>query len=185
MDVETRYFLIFQNILGTTKNFRNRRDLFQILLSSIFYKKSDTFSEIFLTWSFLTNDIFWKKNWLLCSDKCQVQKGGDVIACFFCTIKKKKKFKSSQADSWDPRPPPFIKGVEFSKFLQKRRGSGFSHKKGEVGKIGSILKTGVSFVFILTNSIQCYLFLSVWCVCVCFAYLHHFYQYFLCFTGII
>ena len=99
--------------------------------------------------------------------------------------KKKRNSKTVRLIVETPPPPPFIKGVEFSKFLQKRRSSGFSHKKGEVGKIGSILKAGVSLVFILTNSIQCYLFLSVWCVCVCFVYLHHFYQYFLCFTGII
>ena len=29
MHVETRYFLIFENILGTTTNFRNHRDYFQ------------------------------------------------------------------------------------------------------------------------------------------------------------
>ena len=80
--------------------------------------------------------------------------------------KKKRNSKTVRLIVETPPPPPFIKGVEFSKFLQKRRSSGFSHKKGEVGKIGSILKAGVSLVFILTNSIQCYLFLSVWCVCV-------------------
>ena len=45
MHVETRYFLIFQNVLGTTKNFGNQMDFFQVLLSTIFYKKVGTFIE--------------------------------------------------------------------------------------------------------------------------------------------
>ena len=52
--VENSYFLIFQNILGTTKNFQNRRDFFQVLLGTILYKRSGTFDETFLTWSSLT-----------------------------------------------------------------------------------------------------------------------------------
>ena len=68
--------------------------------------------------------------------------------------------------SW--HPPPFN---EFSKFSKKEgRGGGvsdFSHKKGGVGKIRFFLKKGgVSLIFILTSPFQCYLFLSVWCVCV-------------------
>ena len=47
-------------------------------------------------------------------------------------------------------------------------GSDFSsHKNGGVGKIGSlVLKKVVSIFFILTNTFQCYLSLSIWCVCV-------------------
>ena len=62
---------------------------FQILLSTIFYKKSGTFNETFLTWSSLTCNIFSKKSWFLFSDKSQVQKSGDVITCFFCAVKNK------------------------------------------------------------------------------------------------
>ena len=51
-----------------------------------FYIKSGTFSEVFLTWSSLTCNIFSKKSWFLCSDKSQVPKSGDVVACFYCDI---------------------------------------------------------------------------------------------------
>ena len=89
MHVENRYFFIFQNILETKKNFRNLLTFFQILLSTIFYKKSGTFNETFLNWSSLTCNIFSKKSWFLFSDKSQVQKSGDIITCFFCTVKNK------------------------------------------------------------------------------------------------
>ena len=50
-------------------------------------------------------------------------------------------------------------------------------------KKGGCFEKGVS----LNNLFNCYLSLSVWCVCVCVCvcvvYLHHFYQYYLCFTG--
>ena len=50
-------------------------------------------------------------------------------------------------------------------------GSDFSYKDGAVGKIdGVVLKKDVSLIFILTNSFQCYLSLSVWCVRVLFIY---------------
>ena len=61
----------------------------------------------------------------------------------------------------------------------------FSHKKGGVGKMGAGggggggVKKGL-LTFFHTNSFQCYLSLSVWCVC--FVYLHHSYQYYMCFT---
>ena len=51
------------------------------------------------------------------------------------------------------------------KFLKKTP-SDFPHKKGGFGKIGGVLKKGVSLMFIRTNPFQCYLSLSVWCVCV-------------------
>ena len=44
VNVETSYFFIFQNIVGIIKNFRNRMDFFQVLLSTIFYKNSGTFN---------------------------------------------------------------------------------------------------------------------------------------------
>ena len=50
---------------------------------------------------------------------------------------------------------------------KKMGGSDFFHKNGRVGKIGGVvLKRWVSLLFILTNPFQCYLSLSVWCVCV-------------------
>ena len=33
-----------------------------------------------------------------------------------------------------------------------------------------------------SNPFQCYLSLSDWCACMCFVYLHYFYQYILCIT---
>lgn len=36
-------------------------------------------------------------------------------------------------------------------------------------------------IYFYTNTFQCYLFLSVWCLC--FVYFHHFCQYYLSFTG--
>ena len=47
---------------------------FQVLLSTIFYKKSGTFNEIFLIWSSLTCNTFLKKSWFLCSDKSHIAK---------------------------------------------------------------------------------------------------------------
>ena len=89
MHVENRYFFIFQNILELKRIFEIVVSFFQILLSTIFYKKSGTFNETFLTWSSLTCNIFSKKSWFLFSDKSQVQKSGDVITCFFCAVKNK------------------------------------------------------------------------------------------------
>ena len=91
--VETRYFLIFQNILGATKNFSIAGTFFQILLSTIFYKKSGTFNEASLSWTSLTWNIFSKKRCVLCRDKSQVQKSCDIIVCFFVLSKKQTKIQ--------------------------------------------------------------------------------------------
>ena len=45
--------------------------------------------------------------------------------------------------------------------FHKKGGSDFSHKNGGVSKIGGCVKKGVSLIFILANSFQCYLSLSV------------------------
>ena len=52
------------------------------------------------------------------------------------------------------------------------------------GKESIIISRGGCFklIFIVTNLFQCYLFLSVWCMFVCFVYTYHFYHYSLCFT---
>ena len=56
---------------------------------------------------------------------------------------------------------PLIKWGGWNEFLK------VSKKKG-VCKIGRVVvKRGVSIIFILTNPFQCYISLSVWCVCVC------------------
>ena len=83
---------------------------FQVLLSTIFYKRSGTFNET-LTLSSLAY-IFSKNSWFLFLDKSQVQKNVDVITCFSCTVKKQK-FKSIQAHSWTPHFPM----LSFSKCL--------------------------------------------------------------------
>ena len=46
---------------------------------------------------------FLEKSLFLFSDKSRVQKSGDVITCFFCSIK--KKFRRIQAHSCTPHPP--------------------------------------------------------------------------------
>ena len=65
-------------------------------------------------------------------------------------------------------------GLSFRHFEKKGGGEGgsdFSHKKGGIGNRGCFLKKGVgSLIFMLTNPFQCYLSLSVWCVCVLFIY---------------
>ena len=113
MHVESSYFLIFQNILGTKKNFRNRKDFFQVLLGTILYKRSGTFNETFLTWSSLTCNIFSIKSWFLFSDNSHAQKSGDVITCFFCTVKN----KTSEAARLIVGNPPPYSVLSFSKCL--------------------------------------------------------------------
>ena len=72
MHLETRYFFIFKNILGT---------FFQVMLSTIFYKVSGRFN-VTLTLSLLA--YFFSKNSLfLFLNKSQVQKSVDVFTCFF------------------------------------------------------------------------------------------------------
>ena len=99
MHVETRYFLIFRNILGI-KNFWNRTNFFS---GSPKYYFLGTFNETFLTLSSLACNIFSKNSWFLFLDKFQVQKIVDVITCFFCTVKKQN-LRSIQAHSWTPLP---------------------------------------------------------------------------------
>ena len=111
MDVETRYFLIFKDILRTAKNFGNHGKLFFKFCLVLFYKKLHV------------HIIFCKKktnkinsnSWFLFLDKFQVQKGVDVITYFSCTVKKQK-FKSIQAHSWTLPPNPFPM-LSFSKCL--------------------------------------------------------------------
>ena len=112
MHVEARYFLIFENILRTTRNFQNRGNSFQVLLSTIFYKSSGTFNETFLTLSMLTYNIFSKKQLASVSWYISSSKTVDVITCFSCTIKTQK-FKSIQTHSCSP-PVPML---SFSKCL--------------------------------------------------------------------
>ena len=52
----------------------------------------------------------------------------------------------------------------FKLFLPKRGGSDFSHKKGRAGKVGGVLKKGVSHIFTLT--VSHITFISVCDVCV-------------------
>ena len=79
-------------------------------------------------------------------------------------------------------------------FWQKANQIDFPQGKGYF-KEGVILKKGESIIFLLTNPfsvIFLYMFGVSVCVCVCVcvcvfvcvcAYLHHFYQHYLCFTG--
>ena len=120
MHLEARYFVIFQKIFGTTKNFQIAGMFFQVLLSTIFYQGSGTFNETFLILSSLAYDIFSKNSWFPFLGKSQVQKSVNIITCFFCTVKKQK-FRSIH--SWNPSP---------------------------------------------LKEFQCYLSLSVWCVCFLF-----------------
>ena len=95
--------------------------------------------------------------------------------CYFLKLKKLK-------HSWNPRTLPLrplsLKkggggGWVFEIFEKKREGSSdvYSHKNWRVSKVGGfVLKKEVSLIFILINSSQCYLSLSVWCVRVLFIY---------------
>ena len=65
MHLETRCFLIFQNILETTRNSRVCRDFFSNSVKYFFCKKLGAFNEIFLACSSLTCDIFATKSWFL------------------------------------------------------------------------------------------------------------------------
>ena len=64
--------------------------------------------------------------------------------------------------------------LSFRNFWKKGRGgdgSDFSHEKGGVVKMGRLLlKREVSLILIQTNPFQCYLSVSVWCMCVLFIY---------------
>ena len=51
----------------------------------------------------------------------------------------------------------------------------FSHKKGGVGKIGGVLKKRGTTFNILTKPFKCDVSVGVWCACVGFVYLYHFY----------
>ena len=133
MHVETRFFFLFLKMQELRRIFEIAGSFLQVLLSTIFYKRSGTRNETFLTLSSLAYNIFSKNPAGFCLlINRNFKKSVDVIACFSCTVKKQK-FKSIQDHRWIP------------------------------------------LLF------ECYLSLSVWCVC--FAYLHHFYQYYLCFAG--
>ena len=97
-------FFDFSKYLKYYKEFSKPQGFFQVLLSTIFYKKSGTFNASFLTWSSLACNIFSKKSWFLFSHKCQVQKNDDLITCFFCTIKNKN---SKAARLMVGNPPSF------------------------------------------------------------------------------
>ena len=79
---------------------------------------------------------------------------------------------------------PLYKGkFEFSNF-SKKGGSNFTHKKGEVDEIGGVVlkKGGITYFntnqpFPVLSLSECLVYVFV------FNYLHHFYQYYLCFTG--
>ena len=74
---------------------------FQVLLSTIFYKRSGTFNETFLTLSSLP--FSQKNSWFLFLDKSQVQKSVGVITWFPCSLNKQK-FKNIQAHGCIPLP---------------------------------------------------------------------------------
>ena len=101
MHVETKYFLIFENILRTRNNFR----ILQVLLCTIFYKSSGTFNETFLTLSLLAHIFSKKTSWFLFLNKSQVQKSVDGITCF-SALSKNENSKASRLIV-GTRPPPF------------------------------------------------------------------------------
>ena len=90
------------------------RTFFQVLLSTIFYRKSGTFNKTFLTQSSLTCNIFSKRSWFLFSDKSQVQKSGNLITCFFCNVKNKNSEAARLIVGTSPPPFPVL---SFSKCL--------------------------------------------------------------------
>ena len=112
MHVETGYFLIFQNILGT-KNFRNHRNFFQVLLSTIFYKTSGTFDETFFILSSLACNFFYKKTAGFCSlINLKLKKVLTSLLASFALSKN----KNSETSRLIVGPPPFPV-LSFSKCL--------------------------------------------------------------------
>ena len=86
---KNQLFFYFSIYLRNCKEFSKSQWLFQVLLSTIFDKKSGTFNDTFLTWSLLTCKIFSKKSWFLSSDKSHIQKSGNVTASFALSKNKK------------------------------------------------------------------------------------------------
>ena len=91
-------FGFFKRSQELQKIFEIAGTFFQVVLSTIFYGNPGIFNETFLTWRSLACNIFSKQSWFLFLDKSQVQKSGDVISCFFGTVKKEK-FRCIQAHS--------------------------------------------------------------------------------------
>ena len=99
-----------------------------------------------------------------------------ISECYFLNLKKLK-------HSWTPHSPFSFqnfqkkKGFQFSNFSKKRGGiqifpikmEGLVKQLGILG-VFFLKRGGLSLIFILTNPFQCYLSLSVWCVCVLFIY---------------
>ena len=92
---------VFSKCFRTSKELPKLQGLFSSSSEYYFLRKVNET----LSWSSLACNIF-AKVWFLFSDKSQVQKSGDVITCFFCTVKKQN-FRSIQAHSWKP-PSPFF-----------------------------------------------------------------------------
>ena len=97
MHIEIRYFLIYENILRTIKNFRNHRNFFQVLLNTIFCKSTGTFNQTFLILSLLAYNTFSAGFCFLINLKFNL----DFISCFSLTVKKQK-FKNIQVHGWTP-----------------------------------------------------------------------------------
>ena len=124
-------FFIFENVIGTTKNFRNRRKFFSssgkyYFLQNVRYIQWNLNFEIVSIYYFLRKTA---GSCFLINLKLK-----NVLTALLASLVKKQKFKSIQAHSLNP--PPF-QMLSLPKCL----------------------------------------------VCVCFVYLHHFYQYYLCFAG--
>ena len=99
MHVETRYFLIFQNILGSTKNFRNQMDFFSSSAKYYFLQKVGTFIETFiLTWSSLASNIFSKKSFCFLINLKFKKVVTSLLASL--ALSKKQNFRCIQAHSW-------------------------------------------------------------------------------------
>ena len=92
----------FQKILGTTNNFRNRRNFFSSY-SKYYFLQSVRYIQRNLNFE-LISIYFLKKQLVSVPDKSQVQKSVNVITYFFCTVKKQK-FRS--VHSWNPCPSSF------------------------------------------------------------------------------
>ena len=78
----------FQKILGTTNNFRNRRNFFSSY-SKYYFLQSVRYIQRNLNFE-LISIYFLKKQLVSVPDKSQVQKSVNVITYFFCTVKKQK-----------------------------------------------------------------------------------------------
>ena len=101
MHVETRYYLIFQNILETTKNFQNPREFFSSSAKYYFLQKFRYIQRNHLNLELISMKYFHKKRAGFCFlINLKFKKVVTSILTSFCTV------RCIQAQTWNLTPPP-------------------------------------------------------------------------------